>query len=113
MHGSFSRADTATYAAAIGPDFRQTTIDGVAMSNADFPVTIAHIVGLTLPSHGNLRGRVLAEALRGGGDSVPAVIRTLRSAPSANGLVTELRYQDVGTFRYFDAAGFVGRTVGL
>jgi hypothetical protein len=49
----------------------------------------------------------------GGGDSAPAVMRTLRSAPSANGLVTELRYQDVGTLRYFDAAGFAGRTVGL
>jgi hypothetical protein len=35
------------------------------------------------------------------------------SEPAANGLVTVLDMQTVGTTRYFDAAGFPGRTVGL
>jgi hypothetical protein len=35
------------------------------------------------------------------------------SKPSANGLKTILRYQRVLSQRYFDAAGFEGRTVGL
>ena len=33
--------------------------------------------------------------------------------PSANGLRTVLNFQRVGTQRYFDAAGFPGRTVGI
>jgi hypothetical protein len=35
------------------------------------------------------------------------------SEPAANGLVTVLNMQQVGQTRYFDAAGFPGRTVGL
>jgi hypothetical protein len=35
------------------------------------------------------------------------------SEPAPNGLVTVLDMQMVGTTRYFDAAGFPGRTVGL
>jgi hypothetical protein len=35
------------------------------------------------------------------------------SDPAPNGLVTVLNMQMVGTTRYFDAAGFPGRTVGL
>ena len=35
------------------------------------------------------------------------------SQPAANGLVTVLDMQTVGETRYFDAAGFIGRTVGL
>jgi hypothetical protein len=37
----------------------------------------------------------------------------LRSTASAAGLQTVLRYQRVGSSRYFDAAGMPGRTVGL
>ena len=33
--------------------------------------------------------------------------------PAAGGLVTVLDYQLVGDTRYFDAAGFAGRTFGL
>jgi hypothetical protein len=39
--------------------------------------------------------------------------RILMSQPAANGLVTVLDMQTVGETRYFDAAGFIGRTVGL
>ena len=39
--------------------------------------------------------------------------RTMQSEPAANGLRTVLNYQQVGSTRYFDAAGFPGRTVGL
>jgi hypothetical protein len=37
----------------------------------------------------------------------------LKSAPDDAGRVTELKYQTVGTTRYFDAAGYHGRTLGL
>jgi len=35
------------------------------------------------------------------------------SRPAANGLKTILKFQRVLTQRYFDVAGFTGRTVGL
>jgi len=45
---------------------------------------------------------------------VPEVTgRVLTSDPAANGLVTVINMQRVGETRYFDAAGFAGRTVGL
>ena len=37
----------------------------------------------------------------------------IRSEPDAAGHVTVLLMQSVGTVRYFDAAGYPGRTLGL
>ena len=111
MHGSFSRADTMNFMAAAGPDFKRGFVDPAPASNADVGKTIARILGLKIADNGKLVGRPLAEAMPGG--SVPKVVgQTLRSRP-ANGLVTVLDYQAVGKTRYFDAAGFPGRTVGL
>jgi hypothetical protein len=111
-HGSFNRADTFNFQAAIGPDFKQGFVDTAPSSNADIAVTIAHILGVTPKSPGKMTGRVLTETLTGG--AMPAVKKqTLKSAPAANGLVTILDMQSVGETRYFDAAGFPGRTVGL
>jgi hypothetical protein len=39
--------------------------------------------------------------------------RVLTSEPAPNGLVTVVNMQTAGGMRYFDAAGFPGRTVGL
>jgi arylsulfatase A-like enzyme len=112
MHGSFSRAETMNFMAAIGPDFKSGFIDTAPVSNVDVGKTIAHILGLNIPSRGQLVGRVMTEALPNG--AVPHVVRgTLRSAPSSQGLRTVLLYQLVGSTRYFDAGGFPGRTVGL
>ena len=38
---------------------------------------------------------------------------TVKSTPAANGRRTVLNFQRVGTQRYFDTAGFPGRTLGL
>ena len=74
--------------------------------------TIAQVMQLDVHDKGVLLGRVLSEALPNG--TVPAVTsRVVTSEPAANGLVTVLDMQTVGTTRYFDAAGFPGRTVGL
>jgi len=57
-------------------------------------------------------GRVLSEVLAGG--ALPEVSsRVITSEPAANGLVTVLDMQQIGQTRYFDVAGFPGRTVGL
>ena len=37
----------------------------------------------------------------------------MKSQPAANGLRTVLNFQRVLTQRYFDTAGFPGRTLGL
>jgi hypothetical protein len=112
MHGSFSRADTANFMAAYGPDFKKNFADTAPVSNADVGMTIAKILGLHIPATGTLIGRPMDEALRGG--ALPSTRSDdLRSAPSAGGIVTELRMQTVGTTKYFDAAGFPGRSVGL
>ena len=65
-----------------------------------------------IPNKGKLVGRVLTEAMPGG--RVPAYFaRTLRSPAAPNGMATQLDFQAVGETKYFDAAGFPGRTLGL
>jgi len=112
MHGSFSRADTLNFMAAIGPDFKTRYIDEAPVSNVDLGKTIFAILKLKAPSHGRLVGRVLSEAFPGG-MTPDFMSHTRASKPDANGLRTILRYQTVGETKYFDAAGFLGRTVGL
>jgi hypothetical protein len=112
MHGSFSRADTSNFMAAYGPDFKKSFVDPAPVSNADIGMTIAKIIGAPLPAKGTLIGRPVAEAMPGG--TIPAFSRAVvRSTPADGGLVTVLRLETVGTTKYFDAAGFPGRTVGL
>jgi hypothetical protein len=100
------------FMAAIGPDFKRGFVDEAPVSNADMGQTLARLLGLKIPFKGGLLGRVVEEALPDG--AMPAVnAATLRSSPSAAGLQTLVQYQQVGSTRYFDAAGFAGRTVGL
>jgi len=111
-HGSLSRAETMNFMAAIGPDFKRGFVDEAPVSNADVSQTIARLLGLQLKRKGRLVGRVMTEAFPGG--RMPAFRSRIRqSSPGPNGLRTILNYQTVGSTRYFDAAGFPGRTVGL
>jgi predicted AlkP superfamily pyrophosphatase or phosphodiesterase len=112
MHGSFSRADTWNFMAMQGPDFKTHFIDPAPVSNADLGRTIAQLLQLDLSDKGKLIGRVLSETLPNG--ALPAVSsRVLASDPAPNGLATVINIQMVGGTRYYDAAGFPGRTVGL
>ncbi len=112
MHGSFSRAETMNFMAAIGPDFKAGFVNAAPVSNADMGKTMAHILGLKIPFKGALMGRVAEEALPGGAS--PTVENFIeRSDPGAEGLATILVGQRIGVNRYFDAAGFPGRTVGM
>ena len=111
-HGSFSRAETRNFMAAIGPGFKAGYADPAPISNADIAPTLAHLMGLDLPSKGALKGRVISEALAGGSD-VAVRRQTLKSAPGPGAVRTILNLQSVGSTRYFDAAGFEGKTVGL
>lgn len=113
MHGNFGRGDTFNNMAAIGPDFKRGYADLAPVSNADVATTLAAILGFNIPSNGNLIGRVITEALKGGPDTVPVTTGILKSDAAENGQRTYLNYQQVGDTKYFDAAGFEGRTVGL
>ena len=113
MHGSFSRGDTMNFMAALGPDFKAGYVDALPVSNADVGMTAVRLLNLTPKHKGNLIGRAMTEAMPNGA-TPKAMSRTLMSAqPAADGLRTVLNYQTVGTQRYFDSAGFPGRTVGL
>jgi hypothetical protein len=112
MHGSFSRADTWNFMAMEGPDFKSHFVDRAPASNADVGRTIAALMHLDVQDKGKLVGRVLTEVLPGSG--MPEVTSHVVSSDAApNGLATVLDMQQVGMTRYFDAAGFPGRTVGL
>ncbi len=112
MHGSFSRADTRNIMGAAGPSFRQHFSDAAPASNADIGKTVARLLGLKIADKGKLVGRVLSEAMLNG--AMPhAMSSTVRSEPDAAGHVTMVLTQTVGNTRYFDAAGYPGRTLGL
>jgi arylsulfatase A-like enzyme len=111
-HGSLSRAETRNFMAALGPDFKAGYADPAPISNAEIAPTLAHIMGLDLAPKGKLTGRVISEALAGGAP-VNATRQVIASEPGPGGMRTILDQQSVGDTRYFDAAGFEGRTVGL
>ena len=116
MHGSFSRADTFNYMAVADPDFKQAYADLAPVNNADVAVTMAQVLGLKPPvptNRGTLVGRVITETLAREPASVSSSSQSVASQPAANGLQAVLKYQTVILTRYFDAAGFSGRTVGL
>ncbi len=112
-HGGFTRANTRNFMAAIGPDFRKGFKDLIPVSNADIAPTLAHILGLKLPVHGKLGGRVIDEALPNLHHPIDAISHVERSPPAADGFVTVLESQSVGDETYLDAAGMPGRVVGL
>jgi hypothetical protein len=112
MHGSFSRGDTLNFMAAIGPDFKAGYTDPLPVNNADVGMTIARLMGLNQVNAGGLTGRVISEALPNG--IIPrAFDGTVESKAATNGLKTVVKFQRVLSQRYFDVAGFPGRTVGL
>jgi Type I phosphodiesterase / nucleotide pyrophosphatase len=112
MHGSFNRGDTMNFMAAAGPDFKAGYVDALPVSNADVGMTAAKLLGLHASAVGDLTGRMMSEALPNG--STPkSVASTISSKPDPNGLQTVLKFQHVQSQRYFDVAGFPGRTLGL
>ncbi len=106
MHGSFGRANTFNFMAAFGPDFKKQFVDQSPISNADAAPTLAQILGFTMASKGQLKGRVIREALANGPSSVSFVRRTTIAENAAAGKKTILMYQQSGKQVYFDQACF-------
>jgi arylsulfatase A-like enzyme len=105
-HGSLGRDNTFNFMAAIGPDFKERFIDPSPASNADIAPTIAQILGFKLASNGELKGRVLEEALVGGPASVSFEPQVSVSGEAANGKRTILMYQKAAKQVYFDQGCF-------
>ena len=111
MHGSFGRANTFNFMAAIGPDFKKQFVDRAPVSNADIAPTFAQILGFDVTGKGELVGRILREVLAGGPSRVSFKRRTAISESAANGKTTILLYQQLGEQVYFDQACFKNTTV--
>ena len=107
MHGGFGRDQTFNNMAAMGPDFKSGFADDAPMGNIDIVPTLAHILGIEMPSVGTLKGRVLSEALTGGTAAKTEAVKTLISAPATGGLSTLLEYQELNGVRYYDRACLV------
>lgn len=103
-HGALARANTFNNMAAFGPDFKKHFVDQSPVGNADIAVTLARVIGVTLPGVGALRGRVLSEALAGGPRRMNFQRRVMRSEIAASGKATILKYQQIGSQRYVDEA---------
>jgi hypothetical protein len=104
-HGALARDQTWNNMAAIGPDFKKRYADPAPVGNIDITPTIAAILGIEMPSHGTLKGRVLTEALAATKPTTEAApLLKLVSAPAANGRRTILDYQEQNGTRYYDRA---------
>ncbi len=106
MHGSFGRANTFNFMAAIGPDFKKEFVDSAPISNADIAPTFAQILGFKMPARGALLGRTIQEALAGGPTAIPFRRRVAVSKKAGSGARTILMYQQAGKQVYFDQACF-------
>ncbi len=107
-HGGFGREQTLNNMAAMGPDFKAGFADAAPVGNIDIAPTLAHILGIALPSSGKLPGRVADEALAGESATPAPLPRTMLSQPGPGGLRTLLEYQQFGGVTYLDDACMVG-----
>lgn len=105
-HGGLARDSTLNNMAAMGPDFKRGFEDRAPVSNADIASTLAQVLGLPLPRHGALPGRVLDEALLGGPNPAPTRVQVALSAKTAARRATLLEYQTFEHHRYLDRACF-------
>ena len=93
-------------------DFKKIYIDPAPISNADLGQTLAHLLNIKLNDFGFLKGRVLREAMPNG-KTPEWHTKKIISKPDKYGHQTILRFQEIGTHRYYDASGYRGRTLGL
>jgi arylsulfatase A-like enzyme len=102
-HATLSRFDLHNTLIAAGPDFRRGFVDERPTGNIDLAPTIVHILGIDSPH--KFDGRILSEAMTGGGADLPqADTKTMeaqRAFPSAKWR-QYLRVTKVGDTIYFD-----------
>jgi len=111
MHGSIGRDNTFNNMAAIGPDFKAHAVIRTPIGNADIAPTLAYLLGVTLPSQGNLKGRVLHEAIKHETRQATPQFLVSVSGKAGTGKSTVLYYQKAGDQLYLDEACFTSAKV--
>jgi len=106
MHGSLGRDNTFNFMAAVGPDFKQRFIDPFPASNADITPTLARILGLSIIGKGELKGRILEEALIDGPSFVSFKQEIEMSTKTESGKRTILVYEESGEQIYLERGCF-------
>lgn len=101
-HGSLSAYDLRNTLVAAGPNFKTGFINETPSGNIDVAPTVLHLLGVkpTVP----MDGRVLHEALLGGGPAPTPVTRTLEATRNSGLFRWQqyLKYTTVGDTIYFD-----------
>lgn len=111
----FSRAETANFMAARGPDFRVAYSSETPASSIDMVRTVESLMRRKPQEGAKGSGRVLKEALRQfEGQRAPRVReRVVSSKPTSAGDLVEARFLTVNGIDYLESAGAPGRTVGV
>ena len=102
QHGSMSRHELRNVLFARGPSFRNALTVEAPSGNTDLAPTILRILGLGLQSGAPMDGRVLEEALAGGGASEPHQVTETHEA--------ERPLEDGRVFRQAVTVSRVGNT---
>lgn len=115
MAVGFSRAETASFMAARGPDFREAFSSRTPASPADMMRTIAALAGWKAGEDAKKDARELTETLRGfEGKPEPRVrTRVASSKASDSEQYVEAHLLSVNGVDYLEAAGGAGRSVGV
>jgi len=111
----FSRAETESFMAARGPDFREAFSSNTPASPADMMPTIEGLTLRRTGQHTSKDARELTESLRGFERTrLPKVReRVVESKPSGAGEHTVVHLLSVNGVDYFSAAGAPGQSLGL
>jgi hypothetical protein len=111
MHGSLNRDNTFNNMSAIGPDFKRGAFIRTPISNADIAPTLAYVLGLSLPSEGDLKGRVIHEAIKGEHKQTSSRYFVSVSDKAGSGKSSVLLYQKAGDQIYLDEACFTSAKI--
>jgi hypothetical protein len=106
LHGGLHPVELQTWLAVAGDAFRGRGASPLPAGLVDVLPTILTVLGLAVPPH--VQGRVLGEALAGGGNTEVEAVRGTVTAEGAAGYRTHLAWSRVGTTPYLDR-GWVER----
>ncbi len=98
QHGSLSRHELSNTGLARGPSLRNRTVMTTPTGNIDLAPTVLHLLGI--PNDTAMDGRILSEALAGGGPAPPTDCQTHSAGSGA--YQQEVQISSVGKARYVD-----------
>ncbi len=106
-HGGMSRHELRNTLIARGPSFLPSTVIETPTGNIDVAPTILHLLGM--PGGGDMDGRVLHEALAGGGDSPDVEYRSETHSAELGDYRQQVTVSTAAGSRYVDWGNSVGQ----